>query len=206
MSSSIMFSSGKKRSARSKTSNDKMIAKARMLQSQSSDNESETTGSEPSNRNDLPVLREGGPALSDSDRPARITKRKPNRPSVRVEEPTSPEASPLEDVDGIILHDRAEWDDHADDDEDTEPRISRKKSRAAEEAAYEAANPSPDTVEHEFPRDRSFSRSLFSPEDHRSRGQHQNAQVLVPSNISINAIFFCVERFDYNPKRRHQIA
>ena len=82
-----------------------MIAKAK-LQSLSSDHESEQD-SIPSNRNDLQVTREGESSSSLDDRPARddlpvtrgakISKRR--RKSTRVE-PTSPEISPLEDVDG----------------------------------------------------------------------------------------------------------
>ena len=74
--------------------------------------------------------------------------------------------------------------------EDLDRPLSHKRSRAAEEQAYEAADPYPDTLEDEYPRGRSFSRSLFSPDELPAPGQRQKAPLIVPSNISINAKIF----------------
>ena len=176
-----------------------MIAIARAMSLQSSSNDIASG----SHNDDVNMDNESSLGIPDLDnrivndvREKRIPKRnKSKAPNV---EPSSPEASPTDNVVIGNIHEDTIW-ERDQDEEDENPPQSRKRARATEEAAYEAEERSTSSQEDDSQRERSFSRSLFTPNELPSRVQRQNASVIVPANISINAKFFTLKNALISP-------
>ena len=181
------------------------IAQA-LLQSQSSDNDSIHV----SNSNVMAQPRSIQPDSSVAATPKHALKKKSSKSQTLVLPVSSNDGSPLRDTDGQNVE---PWNDEdADnvpttrrrsrssyfgDEGEEDPPVEQERSiRKRSRSSYEEEDPSPDTnnVEEESPRnDSSFSNSLFSPRT------PSHSQIVVPSIISINAIFFCFEEcFDYS--------
>lgn len=191
-----------KSSTRSKSSNEKMIAIARAMSLQSSSNDiASGSHNDDVNMDNESSLGNLDNRIVNDVREKRIPKRnKSKAPNV---EPSPPEASPTDNVVLGNIHEDTIW-ERDQDEEDENPPQSRKRARATAEAAYEAEERSTSSQEDDSQRERSFSRSLFTPNELPSRVQRQNASVIVPANISINAKKFYVGKCsDFTPRCNH---
>jgi hypothetical protein len=163
------------------------IAKARvesLLQSQSSDNSLsyDIDEAERSVQKDLPVVRTPKPSSS------KHKKSKTQSPFV----PPSPiVASALRD-DEDYEQEEGELSPTSEDRVPFDGPIS-KRSRSPSEESFDPPPNNLDVEEDRTRLDRSYSHRLLAHENRRSQNPHQNNQILVPSNISINANYFTLK-------------